>query len=288
MDFHSIFPLSKLQLAQENGIIDLNPVTRLIARLAAHGVRYGREDSFKLSKARLLGNRVLIGIESASLEPQQALALASELGMPAACLTVLLPHAPEANAVFFGYEDQGRSWVCKVYLEFWDKVRRETRRTGSLAPQLLHLGVKWDPEVADKHEIARYDCHPMLGLRHILRRIAACYGETDSAALSALAQSIVRDAARRKPDASMLYLEVSERGNARASFDINLYKSGMRVSDAAPQLRQCSQLFELAPGLIEDQLNRLGNCALGHVSSGIDRHGEAFLSVYAETLPLQP
>ena len=33
----------------------------------------------------------------------------------------------------------------------------------------------------------------------------------------------------------MLYLEVSEDGNPRASYDINLYKSGLVVADAAGQ-----------------------------------------------------
>jgi hypothetical protein len=250
-----------------------------LARLASLGVRYGREDSFKLGPGRVIGSRVLVGIETASMDAARALALASELGMPEVCLQVLLPHLAEANAVFFGFEEQG----CKVYLEFWDKVRRETRRTGSPAPQLLHLGVKWDPARPGHHEVARYDCHPMLGLRHILRRMAHCYGDGAAPERCELTQAIVRAAAQRKPDASMLYLEVSEQGNARASFDINLYKSAMLVRDAAAQLRQAGALFELAPALIEEQLQKLGPCPLGHLSSGMDRHGQPFLSVYGET-----
>ena len=267
----------------EENIIDANPAQRLLARLAALRVRHGREDSFKLVHPRVIGARVLIGVESASMASERLLALATELGMPHACLEVLLPRTAEANAVFFGFEDLGASWLCKVYLEFWDQVRRETRRTGSQAPQLLHLGVKWDSARPDRHEVARYDCHPLLDVRAILRRMAACYGQAGAPELCELAQAIVRAAAQRNRQASLLYLEVSEQGNPRASFDINLYKSGMRVADAEAQLRQAGTYFQAPAALLEQQLHQLGPCALGHLSSGMDRHGKPFLTVYGES-----
>lgn len=263
-----------------------DPVQRLIAHLDTMHVRYGREDSFKLCHRRMIAGRVLIGIDAADLGVAAALDLATGIGMPEACLRVLFPHISEANAVFLGFEDLGASCVCKVYLEFWDQVRRETRRTGSHAPQLLHLGVKWDSARPDRHAVARYQCHPLLNLRAILRRMVACYGPDNAPALCELAQAIVREAAQRQPGASMLYLEVSEQGNPRASFDINLYKSGMRVMDAAPQLRQAGAHFQLPAGLVEEQLQLLGSCPLGHLSSGMDRHGKPFLTVYGETAAL--
>lgn len=249
-------------------------------------VRYGREDSFKLGHRRLIGGRVLIGVETSSLDCARLLAIGTDLGMPDACLQLLLPRASDANAVFFGFEDLGASWVCKVYLEFWDQVRRATRRTGSPAPQLLHLGVKWDGARPGHFDVARYDCHPLLDVRTILRRMAACYAAPGAPVLCELAQAIVRASAQRQPGASLLYLEVSEQGNPRASFDINLYKSGMRVMDAAPQLRQAGAHFQLPAALIEEQLRLLGSCALGHLSSGMDRHGNPFLTVYGETAAL--
>lgn len=267
-------------------IIPATPVAYLTGALAAMRVPFGREDSFKLGHRRVIQGRVLIGIESASLETERSLALATGLGMADECLQLLLPRVSEANAVFFGFEDLGASWVCKVYLEFWDAVRSQFRRTGSRAPQLLHLGVKWDTARPGHHELARYDCHPMLDLRTILRRMAACYGVPGAPRLCELAQAIVRNAAQRKPDASMLYLEVREQDNPRSSFDINLYKSGMRVADSAAQLREAAAWFDVPQAAIEEQLHLLGPCALGHLSSGLDRHGQPFLSVYAETTPL--
>ena len=265
-------------------IIDTSHAQRLIARLDRLGVPYGREDSFKLCLRRKLSGRILIGVDASGLAIARLLAIATELGMPDACLDVLLPRAMQANAVFFGFEEQGESCVCKVYLEFWDQVRRETRRTGSQAPLLLHLGVKWDSANPGHHEVACYDCHPLLNLGAILRRMVSCYGDESAQPLCALAHDIVRTAAERNPAASMLYLEVSEQGNARSSFDINLYKSGMLVADAARQLRQAGAFFQIPEQSIESDLARLGHCALGHLSSGLDRHGKLFLTVYAETV----
>lgn len=256
---------------------------RLVSRLDVLQVRYGREDSFKLGREQLIAGRVLIGVDCARLAAGELLAIATELGMPAAGVALLAPLAIGANAVFFGFEPAGDSWVCKVYLEFWDRVREEVRRTGTRAPQLLHLGVKWDPARPGRHEVARYECHPMLGLREIGRRMALCFPEAGAAVRDA-AQAVVRLGAGRQPKASMLYLEVSETGNPRRSFDINLYKTGLLVADASEQLRRAGAHLSVAPDLLESQLTLLGGRPLGHLSAGIDRHGNAFLSVYGETV----
>ncbi|MES2015487.1 MAG: hypothetical protein V4484_03245 [Pseudomonadota bacterium] len=259
---------------------------QLITRLESLHAHYGREDSFKLGPRTIIAERILIGVNTNTMASARLLAIASELGMPDDCLAVLLPQAGDANVVFFGFEQQADCCICKVYLELWDQLRRTTRRTGSQAPQLLHLGVKWDSARPDRHAVARYDCHPLLDTRAILRRMAACYGDPASPVLCALAQAIVLQAAQNQPGASMLYLEVNEAGNARASFDINLYKSGMLVADASAQLHQAGDYFGLDAAVIDAQLARLGACPLGHLSSGLDRHGQPFLTVYGETVAI--
>jgi len=80
---------------------------------------------------------------------------------------------------------------------------------------------------------------------------------------------------------------VSDEGNPRRSFDIKLYKAQMRVNDAAAQLRLAARALRIPDHLLERELRRLGPCPLGHLSSGIDRHGRPFLSIYAETLAVR-
>jgi hypothetical protein len=66
-------------------------------------------------------------------------------------------------------------------------------------------------------------------------------------------------------------------------FDVNQRKraGGRRCRRAAATSRRASGWLT-----IEAQLERLGACPLGHISSGPDRKGNQFLSVYAQTVAL--
>lgn len=234
---------------------------------------------------QLIQDRVLIGISISDISPETFLDIAFELGMPADCRELLSPRMPQANAVFFGIEDRPDGSVCKVYLEFWDQVRHEVRR-GIVTPMLLHFGVKWDTAQPGRHEVAHYTCYPLLTLREILRRIVLLYPEEGVDSACDVALNIMRLGAKRNPAASFLYLESSERDNPRCSFDVNLYKSGLCISDVSPELRQAARHFGIPGEELEVQFQRLGHCPLGHLSGGTDRHGREFLSVYGETMRL--
>jgi hypothetical protein len=265
-----------------------SPLALLLQRINDLGIPYGREDSFKMARQRLLSGRVLIGIRSEHFSGEMFLELAFELGMPRACLELLAPHLARSNAFFFGVEERADGSVCKVYLEFWDQVCQEVRRTGAQTPLLLHLGVKWDSARPGRHELARYICYPLLPLAGVLSRMAGAYPQDGSPNAGVFAMEMVRQGARRHPAANFLYLEASESGNPRCSFDVNLYKTGLQVADVADGLRQAGEHFGIASGVIEAPLLRLGPCQLGHLSGGTDRHGGEFLSVYAETVALPP
>lgn len=264
---------------------DLTAWQDLLDRVVAAGWPHGREQSFKMAGNSLLRDRLLLGVQRSAILPSQLWALARDLGMPAAGEELLAGHWERANAVFLATEEGGTARMYKVYLEFWDEARRAVRG-GARSPQLLHLGVKWSSARPGHHEEARYTVHPLLGLRDIQRRMADCYPAQAPAAGLELARAIVRRGAMRNPQAAFLYLEASEAGNPRRSFDINLYKSGLRVGDVAAELRSLALHFGIAPEAIEEQLRQLGELALGHISGGCDRRGAEFLSVYAEIAPL--
>jgi hypothetical protein len=278
-------PLSQPELhsADHSDRVGSAPYHRqLLRRINELGVPYGREDSFKLTHQQLIASRVLIGIERTNLPTSTMFAIASELGMPVACEAFLAPYLAQANVVLFGIEDRADGSVLKLYLEFWEQVRQEVRRTGARTPQLLHLGVKWDRARPGHHEVARYICHPLLSAVDAMRRMARVYRPDAPQGSGADALAIVRRGIKRNPAVSLLYLEVSESGNPRCSFDINLYKTGLLIADAAPELRQAADRFGIEAGAIEAQLKQLGPCRLGHLSGGTDRHGGEFLSVYGE------
>lgn len=255
---------------------------RLLRLVQQSTIPFGQERSFKMTAGRFIGDRLLVGMDAEALSAAAFFRLASDIGMPAGCREVLEPRLPDANAMLFGVEESPGSSVWKVYLEFWDQVRDVVRQTGATTPQLLHLGVKWDSARPGRHELARYVCHPLLGFRQVCRRIADLYPPGTSGAAREDALSIVRLGAKRNPEASMLYLEVSEDGNPRRSFDVNLYKTGMTVGDAMGLLGEAASNLGLPPGELPARVGQLADCPFGHLAGGIDRHGNEFLSVYAE------
>jgi hypothetical protein len=280
------FPPARPPAQTPSHVVGSGLCRHLLRRIQELGVPYGHEESFKLTHQQVTLDRILIGLHSTSLTPRMLFDIASELGMPSSCRELLASHLPQANVVLFGIEDRAGGSVCKLYLEFWDQVCREVRRTGAQTPLLLHLGVKWDSNRPDHHEVARYTCFPLLSSADALRRMTRVYPQNPAAMNCEMACAIVRKSLKRNPTASLLYLEVSEGDNPRCSFDINLYKTGLRVLEAAPELRQAAAQFGLAEEAMDSQLQRLGHCHLGHLSGGTDRHGGEFLSVYAEIQPL--
>jgi hypothetical protein len=258
----------------------------MIEHLIALGVPHGREHSFKLVRGRVLGNRVLVGVPRGSLRCDTLLGIAREFGMPVAAQRLLTARFKDANAVFLATEQDGPQWLFKIYLEFWDRVRARVI-AGDTAPQLLHLGVKWSSVRPGHFEEAHYTCHPLLGVHDVLRRMRAVYPpEATSTASLAFAQDLVRMGVNRRRDAVFLYLEASEAGNPRRSFDVNLYKTGLAVADAAEGLRALSTQLGIPQESVSPVLADMAALPLGHVAAGCDRRGDEFLSVYAEIAPL--
>lgn len=257
----------------------------VLGRIEALGVPYGREQSFKLVPGALLVDRLLVGLPTAALSLDATVALATEFGMPAAAQQLVTRRFSEANAVFLATEERGVHRVFKLYLEFWDAVRQRVR-SGDASPQLLHLGLKWDDARPGHFEEAHYICFPLLSTRDVLQRMRAVVPEAAPADAVSIAQDIVRVAAHARPQAPFLYLEVSETGNPRRSFDVNLYKSGLAVADAASQLRAAAGRFGMAGERFETVLAGMQQMPLGHIAAGCDRRGSEFFSVYAEVAPL--
>lgn len=261
----------------------------LTSLIEAEGVHYGREDSFKMSHASLLTKRFLIGIPTRDIAPDRILRWCDALGMPQRLKTELAQHLPEANMVAVGLEDTPNHGVYKMYLEFWDKVRHVVRRTHRTDPMLLHLGFKWRAQGdGSDGRIVRYTCFPMLSVHDTLARITQIYnGAAQPTALN-MATGIVRRAAAANPTALFLYVETSEEGDARKSFDINLYKSGLTMTDIEPFLRDLGKHFCLPDEQCLPLIARVGAHLLGHVSGGLDRSGKDAMTIYYETRALDP
>jgi hypothetical protein len=90
----------------------------------------------------------------------------------------------------------------------------------------------------------------------------------------------VSAATRRVPESELLYLDVTEDGTNRQSFDVNFYRAGLRVASVAPFLERLATHFQLRADLVREAFAGLVDLRLGHVAGGVDRHGRDFLTIY--------
>lgn len=264
----------------------LPPGQQLMQCLAEAGLNYGREDSFKVSRGRLLAERLMLGVRTKSVQLEAALRIAARLGMPAELTHQVSEHWAAADVVLFGVEAGRDETVFKLYLEFWEQVRQQVGRTGSDAPLLLDLGFKWPAGGGARPRVARYVCHPLLSPATSIGRIQALYAGARGPTAYPMVVELIDRCAARRPGAPFIYLEAEEDGTPRCSFDINLYRAGLTLDDAADWLARLASHYGIDAGAMQALQAAVGSHPLGHISGGVDRHGDDFLTVYHEVEPL--
>jgi hypothetical protein len=236
-------------------------------RIHGLGVPYGREDSFKLTRSLVLADRTLLGMRTKGLTCANVLATCRSLDMPKQYEEVIETNYGNANVVLFGLEPRDDGSTVKVYLEFWDAVRQRVRETGSRTPLLLNLGVKWEPGHSLRHGLARYTCFPLLTAGEAIGRIDALLADS-SREIASAGLGLVRLAAQRAPGSAFVYLECEEDGNPRRSYDINLYKSALRLADGRVLIDQACAHFGCAPETVWNAPGLRADRRLGHLSGG--------------------
>lgn len=230
----------------------------------------------------MLTDRFLVAVPVSGVAPQTFAGIAAGIGIPDKLKALFLEHLPDADVVGYGSEDGEGGVIYKAYLEFWQKVRGQVL-AGSREPALMYLGFKWYASDSSRNLVARYTCYPMLDLAGLLRRIRAIYGgELDRPSCGA-ALHLAEFAARR--NAAPIYLEVSEDGTARRSYDINLYKANLTLGELEPVLHEAAGRYAVPTAPFSAFYARLRNGVFGHLSGGFGRDGSDFLTVYYEPPP---
>lgn len=249
------------------------------------GVGCGYERSFKLARRSILANRYLLGLDIAEVGAARLMDACRQLNMPAPLMEEFDEGMPDANLVFLGFEDSGPGGcIHKVYLEYWDTLRARMR-TGSAAPgepYLLHKGFKWHVDEPGKQVVTYYHCLPALTTAQIHTRINAVYRDVPEAAGLDAVTRIIAAAAQRCPGERFLYVEVSEPGNPRKSFDLNLYPAGLRIEQIAEPIREAARSLEAPPDRLDRLMAMIPAKHFGHVSGGVSRQGGEYFTVYYE------
>ena len=96
------------------------------------------------------------------------------------------------------------------------------------------------------------------------------------------ARDILALAAARVGRDSFVYVEAEEEGNPRRSFDLNFYKAGLRVADLRVPLSRLCEKYSIPSARLESLLGESAARPFGHLSGGLGREGEDFLTVYYE------
>jgi hypothetical protein len=243
----------------------------------------GYERSFKISPGKLFANRYLLGISRADTTPEILKEICTGLKMPESLLAQFEENLSGANLVFLGFEENQENTSYRVYLEYWDKICGEIEQAPKKThPRLMFLGYKWDIEHPQRQAISEYTCYPLLSTSKIVERITGLYETAKDGCTVGCVRNIIDRAAEQAGDGNFIYLEVSETGNRRSSFDLNLYKSGLRIDDIDDILIDLQRRYKIKEPPFSRLLQLVGPKRLGHISGGTTGEGEEFVTCYYE------
>ncbi len=246
----------------------------------------GFERSFKMSEKTLLPNRFLIGVNKKELGADgdtRILEICRETGMPKSLLKDFEERLSEVNFVLFGFEENEKSCVHKVYLEYYDLYPEALKKgQGREEPFLLHRGYKWDAGDRRKKAVTDYSWYPGLSAPGMNERITALYGGAGTSCSEEAMVQILDAAAERVDPGRFIFLEVTEEKNPRNSLDINVYDAGLRLRELDRILDKACRDFSVPPEEFQKHYENFHDGILGHVGGGIDRAGRDFFTIYFE------
>jgi hypothetical protein len=253
-------------------------------------VSIGYEQSFKMLDKTILANRFLLGFskrEIAIKANDRLAAICEQMNMPPSLMEIFRQCLFDVQYVHFGFEEDRDTCLFKVYVEFWDSISEELKRTNHFTkPYILHLGFKWDPFNNERKALTRYTWYPRLTGDEIISRVAAIADPARHRHLFESARELIKVTLERMPYRDIIYLEATEQGNPRKSFDINVYRGGLQVGELYKLLVQLGQHYGIPPAEFHRLYDRLQTNSFGHLAGGTNRDGKDFCTVYHGVEPL--
>jgi hypothetical protein len=262
----------------------LGKVLDLFRQLRELDTEVDFEHSFKIVHGQLSVDRFLLGVNRLAMagrDDERIVSLCEKIGMPSALLAPFMRALPDANHVYFGVERDDETLIFKTYLENRDRIEREIADapvSGQSFP--LFTGFKWDVFSPDRQAVTQYAWFPSMPVADIVGRLQSTIGLERHGELFGIARGVVERAAEKIPGRHIQYLEVAEEGNPRRSFDINIYKSGLRLQDLEPYMSAAQRHFALPAERFGALLQRIKGERFGHLAGGIDRKNKPFMTVY--------
>ena len=255
------------------------PAAKLIRLVEALGASYGLERSVKIMPGRVADDRCLISVGRGALGQaplDTLLRIGQELGMPADVAAALPAALDRADVVHFGYEAGDLHETYKMYFEYASDARAAMMASNPV-PVLVHLAYKWASAHPDG-VITRYKwlpCRKRADVDAKLRELVPI-GQAPRALACAL--DLLSKAGPSAEAGELLLMEVEDVGNPRRSCDLNVYDAGLRLSDIADLLNAALRDFQVPTA--ESIFAVSAAKALGHLSAGVGKNGEEFVTIY--------
>jgi hypothetical protein len=262
-----------------SAVLDDPRARRLWDLVRALNVPFGYERSFRVCRGSILPNRFLLSLCKGTLgaRPEATvLDLCRRLDLPERFVEATAQALPQAGFVHLGFEQDRTACLYKVYLE----AGRPHSQPSGPHPILMHRAVKWDPAEPSRCMLTGYHWYPELSVPDLLGRLARIYDDPARREAFAIARGFALLAIQRVGPGGVRYLEVTEAGNARRSFDLNIYPARLSVGDVSPGLSRIAAYLALPAEQFESLLDQIRSRTLGHLGGGIHRAGEDFFNVY--------
>ncbi|WP_067521330.1 hypothetical protein [Endozoicomonas ascidiicola] len=245
---------------------------------------FQQERSIKLKPGQITDRRVLMGIEKNQKTPQEWHSFLTALKTPSGIIRQVFKNIDNANTLLFGIEELDHRPTLKIYLEYWDMLASLIQQgKHDRQPFALNRGYKWQVGSTDDWQEDIYWCYPLLTLPEMHKRLANIAG-FNSPILKYLLEPLVSHS-RYIQGKPLIYLEIASEHNPRRSFDINCYSGEFTVSDVLPYLLELAKHWNVQQDL-HQRLSVFSQHCLGHISGGIGRDEQPFLTIYIEERPL--
>jgi len=258
----------------------LHPSIALLHELVTKLNIEGFEKSFKLSHGSFFPQRALIAINQIAQYRRAIFNICHLLNMPEEHLQLFREYFPTANRIYFGYEEKSNACTYKIYLEFWDY--HLSKKSPPHEPFMLYLGFKWNATAHTNNTLTRYTLYPEISSKNILDKIDATYPCHSNAQVCSIAKKIITTALEKTNACSLKYLEVTEDDNSRKSFDINLYKAGLKTHDIYAELMAVQKHYKVDATKFHNFYSSIKHQDFGHLSGGIDKSHNDFMTFYYE------
>ena len=259
-----------------------NPGDYLNNLVGSLGYSYGAEKSIKFTNSRLIADRLLLSIHKSALGTDPAGKLEkilSKMGFPNSNFPRLFDSLNAADIVHFGYEGYDQRYIYKCYLEF-TRDYKKSREHGLPGQKLVHIAFKWDPADDRISRTSFYHSYATTTVDLVENLLRQVYRDHNESMVCAMVRDLVSSLMAAKTGEELMLMAVTEEGNERLSFDLNLYDAEIKLCFLEKQMTQIADYFRVAKSKWIDYFNLARDEDLGHLAGGVDGNGNEFFTAY--------